>query len=84
MSTVFQDALAELVAGWDEAVPCGSVFPCSNEAVWWVNQHGCDHRTVCTDHLMRWMHDLAQRITGSSSGVRCPDCGQRNFTKANV
>ena len=69
-----QDAFAEIVAGLDESLPCGSVFPCDGEAVWWGNVHGCERAAICTTHMMRWVEDSSRKIA-EFGYVHCGHCG---------
>ena len=70
-----EGVFAELVAGLDELMPWSSVFPCSREAVWWVDQHGCKGPVAPT--IMRWCRSI-EEIAGDGA-VGCGDCGV-NFT----
>jgi hypothetical protein len=84
MSTVFQDALAELVAGWDEAVPCGSVFPCSNEAVCGLISTAAITAPSAPTTSCGGCTTSPKGSLGAAAVFVVRTVAKRNFTKANV
>ena len=56
-------------------MPCSSVFPCSREAVWWVDQQGRTRTAARTAHVTRWVQEVSRKI-GTLEFVQCHDCDE--------
>lgn len=62
----------EVVAGWDERIPCVWVStttgkPCQRGAHWNLDAHGCFGGTLCGHHFWEWHRD-------NFGGTRCVVC----------